>query len=261
MERRALTHAHVADDLPAYVLGVLDPEASAAVSAHVAECPICQAERRRFEDTLGVLGTIAPGVDPVPDLRARLLARLDEPAPLPASGPTPVDPVAPARSGIPAWFRLGLAAAAALVIGLGIWAAILARDLSRTRGDLAALQQQQIATQALLADPARAIPLVADNAPDAYGTLYVGYEENHAVLVARRLPPTPPNRVYQIWLVRGDTRVSAGVFTVNTSGSATVMIDAPAALTSYQRMGITEEPGPSGSPTPTGPRIVSCPLS
>ncbi len=66
--------------------------------------------------------------------------------------------------------------------------------------------------------------------------------------------------MYQIWLVNGSTRVTAGLFKVDSSGSATVMIAAPDALTSYQTLGITTEPGPTGSDTPTGERVIGCSL-
>ena len=74
------------------------------------------------------------------------------------------------------------------------------------------------------------------------------------------LPETPANQMYQIWLVNNSTRVTAGLFKVDTSGSAMVMIAAPDPLTSYQSLGITAEPGPTGSREPTGERIIGCAL-
>src|SRR5690606_10667851 len=52
MDRRALSHDEVADDLPAYLLGALDDEGCEAVAAHLATCPVCQRERARLEATI-----------------------------------------------------------------------------------------------------------------------------------------------------------------------------------------------------------------
>ena len=63
--------------------------------------------------------------------------------------------------------------------------------------------------------------------------------------------PLAPGQVYQVWLIRPDnTRVSAGVFTVDASQRATLVIHAPGTWSAYQGMGITVEPGPAGSPGP-----------
>jgi len=251
MDGRTLSHDAVADDLPAYVLGVLAAEERARVAAHLATCGRCQDEQRRLEATLGALGTAVPQVAPPPALRRRLLAALD--APSPRAAPTRVTP---------RWARAGLAVAAMLVLALAGWLAVLTRDLAGTRGDLAALQRQQEQAGAILADGAHSIRLAADGAPQAYGMLYLGSPAQQALLVVEQLPPTQPGRVYQIWLTQADgTRVSGGLFTTDADGTASVMLQAPAPLGQYRSLGITDEPGPHGSRWPTGSRVVGCSLS
>lgn len=275
MERRELTHEDVADDLPAYLLGALDAEHCAAIATHLAECSTCQAERRRLEATIGALGTLAPPASPPPALRQRVLAQLDPPTAA-AVDPPPalrervlaqLDQPAERRSGGEpsrlrwlSWQRFGLAAAAVLLVGLGLWIAMLSRDLSDTRRELAAVQQRQ-AAQMILGEPASGISLISDTTGASYGTLYVGAGGHRAVLFVYNLPVPAPDQVYQIWLVRGDTRANAGVFSVDDRGRARVTIDASEPLPSFERLGITAEPGPDGSPGPTGPRVAGCPLS
>ena len=265
MDRRALSHDEVADDLPAYLLGALDDEGCEAVAAHLATCPVCQRERARLEATIGALATLAPVADPPTHLRDRLLARLDADAD--GSPPTPQDPPAAAapapvsRLDTPRWMRFALAAAAVLIVGLGIALALIARDLAHVRSDLAELREEQQMAAAALTGAARAIPLVSEGATHAYGTLYVSEDDHEALLVVTEIPPTPDGRVYQVWLREGEARTSAGIFTVDDSGRAVLRLQAPRPIADYQAMGITEEPGPTGSPGPTSPPLATCSLS
>ena len=258
MDRRRLTHEEVALDLPAFVIGALDDDEAIAVSTHVDHCALCQEEQVRLEQTIGLIGESAPSVDLPAGLRARVLGKLDEPDLVPLHFDEH------ARGRPPRIIRrlssFGLTAAAALLIGLFAWTMLLRHDLNHTQGNLTQATQRQSVEMELLASSSRMIPLVADTTPDAYGTLYIGSQNNQALLVVEDLPPTPADRMYQVWLVNGSTRVTVGLFKVDQSGTATVMINAPNTLTSYQSLGITSEPGPNGSASPTGPRVIGCPL-
>ena len=253
MDRRSVTpvrHDAAVEDLPAYVLDVLDVEERARLAGHLATCRYCQDELRRLEASLGALGTAVPQVEPPPALRRRLLADLDAPR-----AGRPVLLAAQRR------VRVILAIAAVLVVALAGGLVTLTHDLGRTAAALSAGRAQQARANEVLATGAQPIRLAADGAPQAYGMLYVGSQARQAFLVVDQLPPTPPGRVYQIWLVRADgTRVSGGAFTTDTEGDASVMLDAPAPLAQYRSMGITEEPGPGGSRWPTGKQVVSCSL-
>ncbi len=258
MDRRRLTHDEAVLDLPAFVVGALDDDEAEAVSAHLDACALCQEEQTRLEQTIGLIGTSAPSIEPPLELRSRVLGLLDAPGaqPLPTTAPAPASP--PSR--ISRLIPFGLAAAAVLVIGFVAWALVLRHDLNQTRVNLnQALQRQSVDTE-ILAKVSHVIPMVADSSPTAYGTMYVASQSNQALLVMDELPPTPAGKTYQVWLVNGTTRTTAGVFTVGQSGSATVMITAPNSLMSYQSLGITSEPGPTGSASPTGPRIIGCSL-
>jgi anti-sigma-K factor RskA len=259
MDRHRMTHEEAALELPALVIGALDDDEAEAVATHVAGCDLCREEQILLEQTLGLMGTAVPPIEPPPDLRARLLGRLDMPA-----DPTPIlDDIEPARPPVSLLHRLtsfGLAAAAVLLIGLLVWAMLLRHDLNQTQQNLNLAAQQHEDDTELLANASRAITMVADGSPNSYGTLYIGAQTNHALMVVEDLPPTPADQMYQVWLVSGSDRISAGLFTVNESGSATVLISAPDTLTSYQSLGITAEPAPDGSPSPTGERVIGCSL-
>ncbi len=257
MDRRRLTHQETVDDLPAFVLGALDGEEAEAISAHLATCASCQIERDRLEETLGLIGMTAEPLAAPTGLRGRILSQLDAAEPEPV--PTPLE-LPPRTSLITRLSRYGLAAAAVLVVGALAWGILMQRDLNSTQDSLNLAQQRQGISAELLANVVQTIPMVADSSPNAYGTLYIGAQTNRALLVVEQLPPTPADKMYQVWLNSGSGRVSAGLFTVDHSGSAMVMIAAPEPLTSYQTLGITSEPAPHGSSSPTGTRIIGCAL-
>ncbi len=192
MDRRELTHDEVLLDLPAFVLGALDDDDAQAVSAHIDACSMCKAEQARLEETLGMLGTAVPSMAPPPELRARVLDRLDAPQ------VRSLEDARAARSERPSRVQrisaFGMAAAAVLFVGALAWAMLLRHDLNTTQGNLQSAQTQQTVDTELLASVSHMIPLVADNAPSAYGTLYIGSQTNQALLVVKDLPPTPAMR-------------------------------------------------------------------
>lgn len=258
MERRKLTHEEAALNMPAFVLGVLEPDVAKAMSLHVASCKSCQEDRHRLELTVDAIGVAAPHAAPPTDLRRRVLDQLD--SSVARSVPVERASQKPALSLTRRLAPFGLAAAPVLLIGLFAWVMLLRHDLHQAQGSLSLARQRQGVDTELLAGVSQMIPLVTDSAPTGYGNLYVGTQPNRALLVVKQLPPTPADKMYQVWLVHGSTRVAAGLFTVDRSGSATVMITAPDSLLSYDSLGITTEPSPHGSSAPTGPRIIGCSL-
>ncbi len=254
MERRRLDHDELAGDVPAYLLGALDAGTCDAVAEHLDDCPDCKAEGRRISEAIGALGLLAPTAEPTSDLRGRFLSSLQagEPA-------APEIKVVPA--GQPRRMCYVLAVAAILVVALLGWNVMLSHDLSQTRADLAALRQEHNQGLAMLADASRAIPLVPKGAPDVRGMLYLSPDANQGLLMVEKLPPAQPGMVYQIWLIQGSEQASLTGFHADSNGRAMVMIDAPKPLNSYQSLAITQEPGSSGSTSPTGPMVADLSLS
>ncbi|HET7270245.1 MAG TPA: anti-sigma factor, partial [Rubrobacter sp.] len=82
-----------------------------------------------------------------------------------------------------------------------------------------------------------------DRAPDAGGKVSIqGTGENMEVrLEAWGLPACKDEQYYEIWLVEGKERVSAGSFTVGQSGQVDVRMNAPDFAGSYSQVGITAE--------------------
>ena len=76
-----------------------------------------------------------------------------------------------------------------------------------------------------------------------------------ALLAALDLPPLPPGRVYQVWLVRGSLRYSAGIFTVDPSGFGQTLIRLVGPLGEFDAIAITIEPR-GGSQWPTSTTVL-----
>lgn len=95
----------------------------------------------------------------------------------------------------------------------------------------AAIADQQVAL-AVTADPeATSSELAPTSAGHGAGGRYVWSESASAgLLVARALPPLPIGSVYQVWLERGTTSVSAGTFTPDINGDAELVLRPEASI-------------------------------
>ena len=65
---------HPLDDLAAYALGVLDPDETARVDAHLTSCASCRSEARAFADTAWTIAE-SQGRDAPSHVRAAIVAR------------------------------------------------------------------------------------------------------------------------------------------------------------------------------------------
>lgn len=230
-------------EVEALALGALDTAERSAAEAHLATCAACRARYATAREVAALLALAAPDVAPPPSLGSRIVARaLAE---------------RQARRWPIAW---GWLAAAAVFIAVLGWNAALQMQLQAQTQTIAALRAQltthETAVSVLAQGTPLARPLVGDApAPQAQGMLYLDPEGTTGLLVVRDLPPPPPGKVYQLWLIRDGQRASGGLFSVDERGSAMLIVRAPQPLRTYQAVGVTAEPA-GGSPGPTSPRII-----
>jgi anti-sigma-K factor RskA len=245
--------------LPDYVLNQLEAQEAIAVAEHLRTCTRCPNSLAAYENVLGRLGEAVPLQAPPPDLRRRLLA----------AATADLDPVAAPPSRVRWWqFRLPwwavalTAVNAILFLGAVWWAWQAWHDASRASEQWQQIKRQiELQRQALIlvASPAsRHVTL--GNEGKARGTLLIQPATPYAVLVVQDLPPLPPDRAYQLWLIRDNVRDNGGVFQVDARGFGMLHIQAPYPMETYRAVGITEEPA-TGSPGPTSPRVIGAPLS
>ena len=223
------------DALAAYALDALESSEAARLEGHLATCAACRAEVAILRDASALLATTVVRVQPSAGMRARVLAKAV------ATRGT----AAPAATRMTPWrMTPWLLAAASLVITLGLGAAY-ARERS-ARLDL-------VASAAMLE---RVLgPEVETTTLAATGTapslrLFWDHEARVMIVSARRLPPAPIGRTYQLWGIGADGKpVGLGTFNTQPDGGAVVTLTV-AGDTRFDVSAVTDEPE-GGSPQPT----------
>ena len=233
---------HVLDLLPAYALGSLDSDEAGRVEEHLSSCLICRNESSAFQAAVDQLSFAAPDAVPSPDLRDRLMQRVQ------ATRPQPRAPVqVPAHSWLerllPVWSLASLLLVVILAgSNLFLWQRFNRLEVATSPGGM------------------RAVPLTAsDPASRATGYVLISADGDSGALVVDGLPPLSEDQQYQLWLIRDGQRTSGAVFSTDEKNYGGTRIRAPRPLTDYSSVGITIEPS-GGSPQPTGPRVLGGPL-
>lgn len=207
------------DLLPAYALGMADPDEARQIEALLPYCPEWHTEIAAYQQLGGDLAALVPPVKPPPSVKAGLMQAV-------AARP---------KMRRPAW---GWMAAACLLVALVVsnlaWAALASRN--------APLE---------LVLP----PVQADAAPDALGRLLWTRTEPQAVLLLAGLPALPPDQTYQAWVRDGERITSLGLIQPQADGSAALVFDGALLEGRFNTVGVTIEPA-GGSAAPTSPPIV-----
>ena len=234
---------HPTDWLPAFALGILEPDEQSSVEAHLERCPACRAEAAALVEVTNLLALGVPLLVAPDALRQRVL---DEAGRVPAA-PGEVDKGH-------RWNRVGQALRRFLTLPLwrpaaaGLILLLLISNLYFLYRLRQLENQPPVDQQTILLGG-------TDAAPEAGGVLLIREGEPIGTLVVNGLPPLGPEQQYQLWLVRDETRVSGAVFSVVEQGFTSVTVSAPDALPVYTRFGITIEPA-GGSPGPTGDGVL-----
>ena len=211
------------------------------------------------------IGLDAPPVSPPAGLRARVLDRVaTEKQTTHARGPLPFAKQ-PERSGF-SGARLALAASVILAIGASFYALALRSELASLRDIVATNAAETSKLRTELVNLRRNMDVM--KAPDMLkvdlkgqtpmpGATGRAFWSRTAGLMftADQLPPLAPGRVYQLWTITGGTPASAGVFTPNAQGGATVSVAIASGAALPDAFGVTIEPT-GGSTTPTLPIVL-----
>jgi anti-sigma-K factor RskA len=226
-----------------YALDILDDDEREAFERHLETCAQCREEILSLRAAAGELAFGAPGADPPPELRARLLesARAERPNVRPLRQP--------GSRRAPAWpFALAAAVAAAVAIGLGIWGANQSSSLSKER-DARRSQEQALA---ILASPtARHLSLRGSN-----GSLAVTPDGRAALALS--LPKAPSGKTYEAWVVRGNSPRPAGLFQ-GGDGTTAILLSRRVPTNSIVAVTVEKDGGvtaPTGRPILTGARTA-----
>lgn len=233
---------------------------AAALAAH----PHRRESAALDERTAALLAEAVEPLSPRSDIRDDLLARIavtaQDPAPEGAQAEAPMAADAPEAADARSRRRtsphrrrnvlFALAASVALIIGIGFGASVLTSQLARPEAVIA-LEQIDAAPDAQQAG----VELDSGATATAHWAPSVG----DAVLVADGLEDLDEDLTYELWYVRGDLPVSAGLFETR-AGAATALLDGP--VESGDVIAVTVEPA-GGSPTgqPTTEPIIAIPTA
>jgi len=273
-------HAEIKDLIPLKALSQLDGDEARAVDEHLAAgCDECERELASFNETLAEMAIAEAGADgPSDRIWNRLQARLD------ASRPAQrIEDRSTRESSRGRGFAmmLGSAAAAAVVAIVVSYALINSQvrsDTSETSNEIAALTAKVIEVQrnvdttgdqlaaleakvaqttdltlASLGPDARVARLAGLPAsPSATGTVSLSPAQGTAMLAVNGLPPTPDDKVYEVWWI-GEKQgpIKAGLFEPSSHGATIVSLDLPPPGEIVLASAITLEPS-SGVEKPTG---------
>ena len=75
------------------------------------------------------------------------------------------------------------------------------------------------------------------------------------IFTAARLPPLPPGRTYQLWIISGQLPVGTGLLRPSPDGVVQAVFATPAGLTKAAAFAVTIEPE-GGAPAPTGDKYL-----
>lgn len=225
------------DDLVAYSIGALDPQAAGVVEAHAPGCARCTRELEALAPAVAVLGESVEQLEPPPELRDRVLGIVREEADAKQaelSGTARRQEASRGRER-PGWRGLllrpavGLAALAIVAAGVGGY---LAAGNGGGGGG------------------AGTVPVVAQRGIG--GTLAVG--DNTSMLDLHGLHQLSGREVYQVWVAQGQTVRPSSNFIPDQSGRAMTAVDGH--LDPGAKVMVTREPHP-GRTTPTPPVLLT----
>jgi anti-sigma-K factor RskA len=244
-----LSHDEVAELLGAFALDAVDADEADAIERHLRECPRCRAEVARHREVAALLGN-AGGPAPA-GLWERISASLEE-AP-PDLELAPVVEIAASRR-VRSWTGgLAAAAAAVLIVGLGVEVGRLDRRVSQLQRPLKSAGVLQEALAADVDPSAHRIALRSDTSADSAQVVVL--PDGRAYILQAALPPLPGTKTYQLWGLRGaggTTAISLGLLGAQP-GTSAFRVD-PAHTTA---LAITVEPAggvtsPDQAPLVTG---------
>jgi anti-sigma-K factor RskA len=229
------------NDAAPYVLGALEPAEARAFMRHMRTCAVCRDEVAALAPVLDVLPSCVPRYDVSPELRRRVMhAVRSEPkfgdAPARERWLSPGRPWKPRRRSRPRWpSKLGAslahprpAVAAALALALAVALVIVIASGS------GGTQDRLIRASVGLAQ----LQIAGDRGE----------------LIVDHLPPAPRDRVYELWLQRGNgAPAPSTLFEVTSRGTAALGV--PGEVTGITRVLVTVEPS-GGSRVPTTPAVI-----
>jgi anti-sigma-K factor RskA len=250
------------EDFDLYALGALEGAEKQAMESHVAFCLGCAQKLADARGRIALLAFAAPQVKAPAIVKERLLQQIRAPRARSGAALTEVRPRGASRTVLSRWTAILLPIAAVLTIATFLlWNANrqLDRQLAALRRS-AQLQEQQLQDAREIASLITAhdtitVPLAPQPAMPQ-GTAHVMYNAKMGMLMYEgEIPPAPPAKSYQLWLVPASGNpMSCGVFNPVSGQPDHWMMKLPKGI-EPKAFAVTLEPT-GGMPQPTGPKVL-----
>jgi hypothetical protein len=220
-----------------YVLGALTEDEHAAFLVHLESCAVCRDEVAALQGIAAVLPSAVPQLGAPEDLKRRIMSTVRSEAGLRGAGaPAELPGRERGRVRSRGWGRRG-----ALVPVGALAAAVIAVVLIATGGSGGGSR----VFRAQVTVPRASV--------------VVDVSGGHAELDVARMPQSPPNHVYEVWVKRsGAPQPTDALFTVSSAGNATVGV--PGSVAGVKEILVTAEPT-GGSRVPTSTPVIVANLS
>lgn len=230
-----------------YAFGLATPEEIKLVEANLHACPEAAAQLADYQRLQDEMRASVALVEPSNQLRERLMAATI----------TSVQPIL--KSGSSRRIRLLGWLAAAAVIALvftNIYWFSRVNDLTNRQDELAQAFESALVVSERDTDDLRWVRLPPQEDVDSTAVLVWNPESQVGLLYAREFPVLEPGKTYQLWLNRGDDRISAGTFEVDDTGEASFLFHISEPIDNYAWARVTSEPE-DGSAQPSGAVLVA----
>ena len=237
------THTPYLENIPAYAIGALDADDTAALETHLKTCASCRTELTEYRQLSESLLTAVPPKQPPAALRIRLESKLPSTQ----------------KKTRPSWnwsfSQMAIGASLILLLMMNVYSIGQLRSLQSTQIQLNRQIKTGQTVMSMLSYPST--ERVAINSDSVVGSILVDRDRNIVALIVWNMPELPQNETYQIWLIDAQNqRISAGLFQADSGQSYTTQIVFPKQnLSGFTGVGVTVEPA-GGSDQPTGERIL-----
>lgn len=232
----------------AYAVDAIEPAELDAFERHLTSCGACATETRGLRETAARLA-IRVALAPPPAMRQRVMEATYQTRQLP-----PVTQLPRGRLVRPRFARPRLSAAIAASLAAACLAVVIVLGLAQVR------TAHQLDTARSVAAVLAAPDAQSGSRPASGGgmvTVVVSRAQGSAVVTTAGLPPLPPAKVYQLWLLDPAGVKSAGLIPAAQHGSTIPLL--ATGVRPDDRFGITVEPA-GGTTHPTTTPLVVMPL-
>ena len=244
--------------IPDYAFGLTAPDETRLVESNLPHCSDAAAQLADFQRLQGEILAGVSQIEPSPQLEERLMAAI---AAIPTTTAAPVKSRRfPFKLNV-AW----IAAAAALfaLIVSNIYWVTRVNNLTEAQSMLVTATSAPVVNAFVLNNTSGLrwvrLPASQQNS-DTSAFMMWNAESQIGLLYAHGFPKLAVGTTYQLWLTRGNEKVSAGTFRVDQDGKGALLFHVTESIDEYTWARITAEPE-NGSDAPTGTIVVIGKLS